>query len=252
MSLCLGCEIERIEQMIRHTIWMSGARGIVIGISGGIDSAVAAVLCSGAVGGEKVLGLTLPSQTTVAQDIEDAETLCEAFGIRHRIVSIEPMLTAFSSMSDFEDTPYLLGNVMARVRMTALYYHANRTQSLVCGTSNRSEYMLGYCTKFGDNAADLQPILHLYKTEIFELAAELGIPESIRTKPPSAGLWIGQSDEQELGLNYREIDAALRNLERTGWMPETENEELVIARVKSGMHKRMPAPHLLTTSREDP
>ncbi len=252
MTSCIGCEIERIEQMIRHTVWSGGAKGIVIGISGGIDSAVAAVLCRGAVGAEKVLGLTLPSQTTGAGDIEDAKMLCEAFGIQHRIISIEPVLNAFSSMPDFEATPFLLGNIMARVRMTTLYYHANRTQSLVCGTSNRSEYMIGYCTKYGDNAADLQPILHLYKTEIFELAAELGIPESIRKKPPSAGLWYGQSDEEELGMSYQEIDAALRNLERTGWRPETENEERVMARVKSSMHKRMPAPHLLTASREDP
>lgn len=247
----IGCEIERIEQMIRHAVWSSGSAGIVVGVSGGVDSAVAAALCSRAVGGERVCGITLPAAITPADDIAEARTLCEAFGIAHTVAGIEPIVDAFTTLPDFSSSPYLMGNIMARIRMTVLYYYANKSRSLVCGTSNRSEYMLGYCTKFGDNAADFQPLLHLYKTEIFEMARELGIPEPIRTKPPSAGLWPGQEDEAEIGLSYTEIDEALRSLEESGWKPETGKERIVMDRVIRNMHKRMPPPHLLITSRDD-
>jgi NAD+ synthase len=129
--------------------------------------------------------------------------------------------------------------------MAVLYYHANRDQRIVCGTSNRSEYMLGYCTKFGDNAADLQPLLHLYKNEIYEYAQELGIPESIIKKTPSAGLWEGQRDEEEIGLSYTEIDHALQALELQGWKAATITEEKVLGLVKKSEHKRRQAPNLL-------
>jgi NAD+ synthase len=134
---------------------------------------------------------------------------------------------------------------MARIRMTILYYHANRDNRLVCGTSNRSEYLLGYCTKFGDNAADIQPILHLYKSDVYTMAEELGIPEPIRRKVPSAGLWEDQSDEKELGLSYSQIDASLRALEAHDWRPEDETGERVLAMVKKSVHKRTGAPSLL-------
>jgi NAD+ synthase len=252
MMCGIECEIERIERMIRDAVWSSNTKGMVIGISGGIDSAVAAALCSRAIGGEKVLGLSLPSRVTSQEDMDDGAKLCSTFGITNKIISIEPILRTFESIPEFESSSYLIGNIMARIRMTVLYYYANNTRSLVCGTSNRSEYMLGYCTKHGDNAADIQPILHLYKTEIFELARALGIPESIISKPPSAGLWPGQSDESELGLSYRDIDEALQNLEKTGWDPENSTEDYVMEKVKTSMHKRMPAPHLLTASRSGP
>jgi NAD+ synthase len=155
------------------------------------------------------------------------------------------MLAAFRSMPEFRDTPYLSGNLMARIRMTILYYHANRDNRLVCGTSNRSEYMLGYCTKFGDNAADIQPIVHLYKTDIYVIARELGIPDPILQKTPSAGLWEGQSDEREIGLSYTEIDTALRALEDQGGCARTAVEERVLALVKKSGHKRISAPNLL-------
>ena len=142
-------------------------------------------------------------------------------GMMHRVVSIDPMLEGFKTMPEFKESRYLLGNLMARIRMAVLYYHANRDKKIVCGTSNRSEYMLGYCTKFGDNAADVQPLLHLYKTEVYEYARELGIPESIIKKAPSAGLWEGQSDEEEIGLSYAEIDTALQALEQQDWKAVT-------------------------------
>jgi NAD+ synthase len=128
--------------------------------------------------------------------------------------------------------------------MVILYYHANRDGFLVCGTSNRTEYLLGYCTKFGDNAADIQPILHLYKTDIFEYARELGISDDIVRKTPSAGLWAGQSDEAELGLSYPEIDTALKALEKNGWNSTNPTDQRVLALVKKSVHKRMSPPSL--------
>jgi NAD+ synthase len=192
-----------------------------------------------------VLGLTLPSNVSNPADIKDAAALCKHLGMDHRVMSIEPMLEGFKTMPDFKESRYLLGNLMARIRMTVLYYHANREQKIVCGTSNRSEYMLGYCTKYGDNAADLQPLLHLYKTEIYEYAKEMGIPESIMKKAPSAGLWEGQSDEEEIGLSYEKIDVSLKALELHNWQAKTPIEEKVLELVRKSEHKRLPAPNLL-------
>ena len=245
METELGCRMGQVEQMIRYAYWTSGCRGIVIGLSGGVDSAVAAVFCCRAIGCEKVLGLSLPSAVTRPSDIEDAAMLCKKWGMEHRVVSIEPMLDAFRTMPAFKDSQYLIGNLMARTRMAILYYNANRDQKIVCGTSNRSEYMLGYCTKFGDNAADLQPIVHLYKTEIYVIARELEIPESIWKKTPSAGLWEGQSDEEEIGLSYEEIDTSLMMLELRDWQADTPHEKKVLELVKKSEHKRLPAPNLL-------
>jgi NAD+ synthase len=240
-----GCALGKIEQMIRYTCWQSGLQKIVVGISGGIDSAVASFLCCKAIGNDRVLGLTMPSAVTPLADVRDAAELCRSLGMDHRVVPIDPVLDAFRRMPGFEETPYLMGNLMARTRMAVLYYHANREARLVCGTSNRTEYLLGYTTKYGDNAADLQPILHLYKTEIRELACNLGIPEIIIRKTPSAGLWAGQSDEAEIGLSYPEIDAALRSLEKNGWKSRNEVEERILSIVKKNGHKRLPAPNLM-------
>jgi NAD+ synthase len=246
MTTDLGCRMGQVEQMIRYTYWTSGCKGIVVGLSGGVDSAVAATFCCRAVGGKKVLGLTLPSGVTKPEDIADAAMLCNQLGMEHLVISIEPILRGFQAMPDFKESAYLLGNLMARIRMTVLYYQANLDNTLVCGTSNRSEYMLGYCTKFGDNAADFQPLLHLFKTEIYDIAKELGIPGPIIRKKPSAGLWEGQSDEEEIGLTYTEIDNSLRLLEQQSWKAATPIEEKVLGLIIKSEHKRMVAPNLLT------
>jgi NAD+ synthase len=238
----------QVEQMIRYAYWNSGCNGIVIGVSGGVDSAVASAFCCRAIGPDKVLGLSLPSAVSSGKDCEDAAALCASLGMEHRIISIEPMLAGYRQLPGLPASPYLLGNLMARIRMTVLYYYANLDRRLVCGTSNRSEYMLGYCTKFGDNAADIQPILHLYKSDVYVMAGELGIPEPIIKKTPTAGLWDGQSDEKEIGLSYDQIDTALRALEGRNWEPKGPIEEKVLAMVKKSGHKRMGAPSLLGES----
>lgn len=155
------------------------------------------------------------------------------------------MLSAFAGMEDFEKSPYLSGNLMARIRMATLYYHANRLHYLVCGTSNRSEYMLGYSTKHGDNAADIQPILHCYKTRVYALAEEVGVSDTIIKKVPSAGLWPGQSDEADIGFTYAEIDSALISLEANNWTASNAQQELILGKVQASMHKRMNPPNLM-------
>ena len=240
-----GCALVRIEQMLRHAFWEAGAEGVVVGVSGGVDSAVAAAVCARALGPESVLALSLPSAVSAPEDLEDAAELCRRLGCEHRAVPIEGVLEAYRGLPGFEETPYLLGNLMARTRMAVLYYYANRDRRLVCGTSNRTEYLLGYSTKWGDSAADLQPLLHLYKHEVYRLARELALPARILEKPPSAGLWPGQQDEKELGLSYAAIDAALAALAAHDWQAETPVEEQVLARVKATGHKRREAVSLL-------
>jgi len=247
MAQELGCRMGQVEQMIRYAYWNSGCKGIIVGVSGGVDSALAAAFCCRAVGPENVLGLSLPTSVSNPQDLTDAKELCAGLGMEHRVVPVDPMLAAFETLPGFTGTPYLLGNLMARIRMTTLYYYANHDHRLVCGTSNKSEYLLGYCTKYGDNAADFQPIVHLYKTDVYEMAREAKIPEPILSKKPSAGLWEGQSDEGEIGLSYPEIDAALVALEAHGWNAENPAEEKVLARVQKNAHKRLAAPNLLGT-----
>ena len=241
-----ACALVRIEQLVRHAFWEAGADGVVVGVSGGVDSAVAATVCAKALGPEAVLGLSLPSAVSAPEDLEDATELCNRLGCEHRVVSIEPVLEAYRSLPGFEANRYLFGNLMARTRMAVLYYYANQDRRLVCGTSNRTEYLLGYSTKWGDSAADLQPLLHLYKREIYQLARELELPARILDKPPSAGLWPGQRDEDELGLSYTAIDDALAALAAHSWQAETPVEEKVLARVKASGHKRRGALSLVT------
>ncbi len=241
-----GCALNRIEQLVRHAYWEAGAAGVVVGVSGGVDSAVAAAVCARALGPESVLALSLPSAVSGSDDLEDAAELCRRLGCEHRVVPIEPVLAAYRGLPGFEETPYLLGNLMARTRMAVLYYYANRDRRLVCGTSNRTEYLLGYFTKWGDGAGDIEPLLHLYKRDVYRLARELDLPERILAKPPSAGLWPGQQDELELGLSYAALDDALEALAAHGWQAETPVEEQVLARVKASGHKRREALSLFT------
>ena len=215
-------------------------------MSGGVDSATVAFLCAEALGSERVMALIMPERgVTPEEDVEDAREVCKLKGIDYKVIEINPFLEPF--FSAFGDSESIAAaNIKPRVRMILNYYHANKTNRLVAGTGNRSELMVGYFTKYGDGGVDFLPIGELYKTEVLELAKHLGVPEKIVAKKPSARLWSGQTDEGEMGINYSELDAVLKALDRnmdpeqisasTGVSPEKVKK--VLKMVEGSRHKR--------------
>ena len=207
----MGRYAEMTDFLVRfldNEVQKTGLNNAVIGLSGGIDSAVVAVLAQKAFG-KNLLCVKLPSHYSSQNSLDDADELCQKFSLRNETVSIESMLKAYEA--DNEDMDNLRrGNLSARLRMVTLFDISARESALVLGTSNKSELMLGYGTLYGDLASAINPIGDLYKSEVFELAAYLGVPESIISKPPSADLWSGQSDEADLGYSYAELDHALK------------------------------------------
>ncbi len=228
---------EKIENWLRAKVDEAGASGVVIGMSGGIDSSVTAALAKRALGGRKVLGLILPCDSN-PKDAETAKALAKKFGIS---VQESDLTYAYNDMRKTlaaTDTK-ALGNIKARLRMAALYYFANVGNYLVLGTSNKSEIATGYFTKHGDAACDLSPIGGLYKTQVFELAKHLEIPKEIIEATPTAGLWEGQTDEQEIGMSYAALDAILRTAERNKDVgADRKKIERVMELVKKSVHKR--------------
>ena len=181
---------------------------IVIGLSGGIDSAVSAFLAVRAVGSEKLAAFTLPYRTSSQQSLDDARSVVEALGVAHELIEITPMVDAYFGL--YPDASRLRrANMMARQRMTVLYDQSERVNALVIGTGNLTEDLLGYTTLWGDMACAFNPIGDLYKTQLRRLAEHLGVPESVRAKPPTADLWQGQTDEGELGFTYEMADRIL-------------------------------------------
>ena len=216
----------RIKRFIRTYVENSGAKGIVLGMSGGIDSNTIAALSALAIGGDKVLGLMLPEKETYnPKDIEDAQTVADKFGIQTQLCEITPALEGFyKSMPVFDPADRLCkGNIKARTRMVYIYYHANKLNKIVCGSSDKSETMMGYFTKWGDVAADIAPIMDLYKTQVRKLAEHTGIPTALAMKPSTPALWPNQSAEGELGIKYEVLDLILFGLER--FMSTTEIAE---------------------------
>ncbi|MEA1983419.1 MAG: NAD+ synthase, partial [Campylobacterota bacterium] len=177
-------------------------------LSGGLDSAVVAVLAQ-RVFKDKLLCVKMPSQYSSQSSLNDADELCREFSINAITASIEPMLKAYESMNPDLDN-LRKGNFSSRMRMSTLFDISARENALVLGTSNKSELMLGYGTLYGDLASAINPIGDLYKSEVFELAEYLGVSKSIIKKPPSADLWDGQSDEEDLGYTYAELDYAMK------------------------------------------
>lgn len=245
--------VSRIVRFLRTHSERIGARHLVVGMSGGLDSSVTAALCSKAIGGKRTLGYCLPeSETRNSRSIGDAEEVAKRFGIAFKVLDITELLRIASGLlhpSRKKEDIIPFGNLKARIRAMILYYFANTSKGLVVGTGDKSEIMLGYFTKYGDGACDIQPIADLYKTSVRDLAGHLGLPRRIFSKPSSPELWPGQLAEHELGLPYSKLDSILWRLER--WMPPSEisNElkipvstvEKIRNRWLHSEHKRRPA-----------
>jgi NAD+ synthase len=231
---------KKIKSFIKQYVENSGAGGIVLGLSGGVDSNTTAALSSLAIGGERVLGLMLPEKETFnLRDIDDARRVAEKFSIKTQSCDITPALEGvYKTIPIFDLADKLCkGNIKARTRMIYLYYYANKFNRIVCGSSDKSETMMGYFTKWGDAAADISPIMDLYKTQVRKLAVHLGIPAELAAKPATPALWPNQLAETELGIKYETLDLILYGLER--FMPTEEIalqlniENALVKRVKS-------------------
>jgi len=213
----------RIERFIRDYVENTGANGVVLGLSGGVDSCTVAALAARALGGSRVLGLMLPEKETAkSEDTEHSESVAEKFGFKTREIDITPALDEFHhSIPIFDPKDKVSdGNIKARTRMIILYYYANRMNMLVCGSSDKSETMMGYFTKWGDVAADISPTMDLYKTQVRKLAQHIGVPKTIAEKPSTPALWPGQLAESELGIKYELLDLILYGFEH--FMPPDE------------------------------
>jgi len=200
--------VDRCGIFIRQILAGTGRDSLVLGLSGGIDSAVAAGLAVHALGADKVHGVMMPYRTSSAASLTDAQAVADTLGLSTEKIEITAMADAFLAGMDGADR-IRRGNIMARCRMVVLYDCSARDDSLVLGTGNRTEALLGYTTLYGDAACALNPLGQLYKTEIRALCTYLDLPDSVLTKAPSADLWEGQADEDELGVTYEEVDRLL-------------------------------------------
>ncbi len=248
LSVDVDSVIAQMERFVHHEIKAAGFEKAVVALSGGIDSAVVATVAALAVGPENVVAVMLPYKSSSPGSRTDARYLIDRLGVESLEIDITPMVDSFASMRPAAG-PLRMGNVMARCRMIVAYDVSAEIGGLVVGTSNRTETLLGYGTLFGDAAWAINPIGRLYKTQLREVAAELDIPEAILTKPPSADLWVGQSDEEELGISYADADMILHLLHDEERSPAEVNEmgvddeavDGVVARVAANAFKSLPA-----------
>ncbi|MFC7130940.1 NAD+ synthase [Haloferax chudinovii] len=248
---------EHITTFIEDTVEAAGADGAVIGLSGGIDSTLTAFLAVEALGEENLHGLVMPSVANDEDMMSDAEGVAEMLGIEYDVVEIQPIAeTFFDTFPEAADDRMAAGNVYVRTRAVLNYFVANHENRIVLGTGNRAEAMTGYFTKYGDQAVDCNPIGNLYKQQVRQLAAHVGVPEELVLQTPSAEMWSGQTDEGELGLTYDALDAILalhvdgplsksatvRHLDVT-----EEQVDRVVGLVEESAHKRSmpPAPSAL-------
>lgn len=202
---------ELLVRFLKDETSNAGFGKAVIGISGGVDSSVAAFLATEALGKKNVIGVILPYKSSSQESVRDAEEVAKVLGIRCETVDISGMVDAYATAHRIQDK-VRLGNVMARARMIVLYDVSAREKALVIGTSNKTELLIGYGTQHGDMACAINPLGDLYKTQIWQLASILGVPKKIIAKKPTADLWPGQTDETEIGLSYAELDSLLYRL----------------------------------------
>ncbi len=216
LNLDLPVATTRLKRFIKDYLKKTKAQGVVLGLSGGIDSATIAALSTLAIGSDKVLALSLPEKETYDQtDIEHTKRITEKFDFNLETIEINDILEAYyKSIPAFDRNDAVSkGNIKARARTICIYYYANRQNRLVVGSSDKSETMMGYFTKWGDVAADISPLMDLYKTQVRQLAEYIGIPVEIITKPSTPRLWPGQLAEEELGIKYETLDLILLGLE---------------------------------------
>jgi NAD+ synthase len=234
---------------IHSEITRIGLNHAVIGLSGGIDSALSCFLAAQALGPENILAIRMPYATSSADSLADAQRIIDATGVQSMTIPItemvEPLFDRFPEMDNVRK-----GNVMARARMIVLYDQSEAFNGLVVGTGNKTEILLGYSTLFGDSACALNPIGDLYKTQVRQLAGDIGVPAEVIDKPPSADLWAGQTDEDELGFTYEEVDKLLYLLVDQRYRPKDLIEagfsagfvDRVIDRVRRNQFKRVLPP----------
>ena len=249
-----------ISYWLKERIEEARSDRFVLGLSGGIDSAVVSGLCARAVGPNRVLAIIMPS-SSISQDAIEAHKVADAFGIKPTTIDLTAVADAvFNAMPSEEDLyANILGevipdgsdarfqlaraNVRPRTRMITNYYLANLSRGIVVGTGNKTEYMIGYSTKYGDAGVDLAPLLDLYKFEVRAVARVIGVPDSVITRPPSAGLWEGQTDEDEIGIKYDDLDRTLMAMESGDTSSiNPELVEKVAQKVARSAHKRASIP----------
>jgi NAD+ synthase len=227
-----------LTDFIRDAVATSATEGVVVGLSGGVDSALAAALAARALGPSRVHAFVLPYRTSNPESARDACLVAEQLGIDHRLIDISPMVDPYFALEipgNGEDDRRRRGNKLARERMTILFDQAKKLGCLVLGTSNKTEILLGYSTVFGDNASSLNPLGDLYKQQVWRLAQHLALPRQVVAKQPSADLWPGQTDEDELGMTYEVADEVLYLLFDLGLRPaevvERGYEEEAVRRI---------------------
>ena len=234
-----------LVDFIREEVRSAGFEKVVLGLSGGIDSAIVAFLAVKALGPENVLGIMMPYKSSSRESLEDAQRVVEATGMRVKKIEITDMLDAyFAKEPDISDLRK--GNKMARERMTILYDYSAKEKSLVLGTSNKTEILLGYSTQWGDSASAINPVGDLLKTQVWELSEYMGVPKEVIEKKPSADLWEGQSDEDELGFSYFLADEIINLLVDERYTKEEILEigysektlDSILWRIKTNQYKR--------------